>query len=93
MSDELQIVHGITGPEIGLKPLGKILKERLAIPRPLLTLLFFFNDFPTDQPIGDNLSRINRTSNARPGRFQYLSDALVKLRSSHAAPSHLLNPE
>src|SRR5258706_5425911 len=59
LPDKLQIVYGITRPEVRFNPVRKILQQSLSIPSPLLTLLFLFHDLSSDKPICDNLTRVD----------------------------------
>ena len=77
LPDKLQIVYGVTGPEVRFKPSREILQQSRAIPGSLSSLLFLLDDLPPNEPVSHDLGCINRTSDAGARRFENPADAIV----------------
>src|SRR3989304_3549043 len=80
LSKPTQIRAGVAIAEIRCQPCGEITQKSLTIACGLLPPLFLLHNLPADQPVGDDLRRVDRAGDVRAGRFQNLSNAGVDRR-------------
>jgi hypothetical protein len=78
LSEKFKIRSAISNAKVPLKPLREPDNQFLTISGFSMSPLLLFHDLPSNQPVGDHLGRINRTSNARPCRFENLPNALIE---------------